>query len=341
MLAVRFIAPMTVPLQSLQAQATNPFKGRSLQHFHSGLQPGSPCCCLPQCCSSLLLLLQPMLHGFLQALVRSALPQWMQHKGWGLLMIVYSALLSRSCDGARSDMDTDTPLVDGLGYCSMELVNLLLTGTAVSNVFDGHQCFGEAANTQTTAAMDHSAAGGIRGPAGAAGNEEEEEQQLVIKGVAGRSRVGLLTLFEWYRYVEVGSFLKSPQLPVWVVCSESHFSVLALGHTSGASGAPAGQGQLSPQQQQQGVADMGGYVGRVGGGVPLLLQYYDGLSQQEGPIVLEVRAARGGEGWSSRMEGVAEERGVWQGRPIPPLECVLETKWRDVEVAWHGSEPIL
>jgi hypothetical protein len=28
------------------------------------------------------------------------------------------------------------------------------------------------------------------------------------------------------RYVEVGSMLKNPSLPVWVVCSESHFTVL-------------------------------------------------------------------------------------------------------------------
>ena len=41
------------------------------------------------------------------------------------------------------------------------------------------------------------------------------------------------------------------------------------------------------------------------------------------------------------MEGVAEERGVWQGRLISPLDCVLETKWRDVAVTWHGSEPIM
>ena len=31
---------------------------------------------------------------------------------------------------------------------------------------------------------------------------------------------------QWYKYVEVGHSLKSPDLPVWVVCSESHFTVL-------------------------------------------------------------------------------------------------------------------
>ena len=30
----------------------------------------------------------------------------------------------------------------------------------------------------------------------------------------------------WYKYVEVGSHLKNPELPIWVVCSESHVTVL-------------------------------------------------------------------------------------------------------------------
>lgn len=242
--------------------------------------------------------------ALVQVLVRAALPQWCVRKGWGLLLLVYSALLSRGCQGVGSDMDNEVRLVDGLGYCSMELVNLLLTGAAVSNVFDGCQSFGD------TAAPAAAAAGAEGG-------------QLVIKGVQRRGRVGLLTLFEWYRYVEVGQNLKCPRLPVWVVCSESHFSVLALSHLVGVQQMSAPE-LLEPSPGQ-----------------PLLLQYYDGLSKQECPIVLELRPARAGLGWSSRMEGVAEERGLWQGRPIPPLECVLETKWPDVAVTWHGSEPIL
>jgi hypothetical protein len=67
----------------------------------------------------------------LQVLVRAALPQWCQPKEWGVLLLVYSAVLSRGCDGLASDMDTETRLVDALGYCSMELVNLLLTGDSI------------------------------------------------------------------------------------------------------------------------------------------------------------------------------------------------------------------
>jgi hypothetical protein len=63
--------------------------------------------------------------------VKAALPQWCQRKGWGLLLLLYSLLLTRGCSVVAGDMDeAGTPLVDGLGYCSMELVNLMLTGGA-------------------------------------------------------------------------------------------------------------------------------------------------------------------------------------------------------------------
>jgi hypothetical protein len=137
--------------------------------------------------------------------------------------------------------------------------------------------------------------------------------------------------------------------PVWVVCSESHFSVLALSshsscsasnHNSSSSSSSASSSAATEQQQQQQVG-VDTAVLKPSAGVPLLLQFYDGLAKQEGPIVLELKPAGARQGWSSRLEGVSEERGVWQGRPIPPLECVVETKWRDTAVVWHGSDPIL
>lgn len=74
---------------------------------------------------------------------------------------------------------------------------------------------------------------------------------------------------------------------------------------------------------------------------PLSLVYYDGLARQTCPIVLDVSSATDGDGWTSRLEGVSGDRGTWQGRPVPPLECVIETKWPNVCVAWHGSDPLL
>ena len=134
----------------------------------------------------------------------------------------------------------------------------------------------------------------------------------------------------------MGQNLKSPEHPVWVVCSESHFATIFLAHpthknsssnSSSSSSKPScSSSRRNDTEQLQ---------------PPLELEYYDGLAGQEAPIQLLVAAAPAGVGWSSRMEEVADERGMWQGRPIPPLECVLETKWRDVQVEWRGCEPIL
>ena len=41
-----------------------------------------------------------------------------------------------------------------------------------------------------------------------------------------RSDIGLLSLFEHYKSCIVGEYLKTPNLPIWLVCSESHFTVL-------------------------------------------------------------------------------------------------------------------
>jgi hypothetical protein len=79
-----------------------------------------------------------------QVLVKAALPQWCQRKGWGLLLLLYSLLLTRGCGVVAGDMDeAGVPLVDGLGYCSMELVNLMLTGGAAAPCFAHcRQCTG-------------------------------------------------------------------------------------------------------------------------------------------------------------------------------------------------------
>ena len=55
----------------------------------------------------------------------------------GCLLVLYSCLLSRSIEGVRSDGDESTSLLDRHGYANQCAVNLLLTGRATSNVFDG------------------------------------------------------------------------------------------------------------------------------------------------------------------------------------------------------------
>jgi ubiquitin carboxyl-terminal hydrolase MINDY-3/4 len=203
----------------------------------------------------------------------------MEQEGWGIVLLLASVLLTHGPATIESEMDDPSTGLSAVhGYCTQELVNLLLTGQAVSNVFDGCR------------SLD----GGTD-----------------LRGVGKRSRLGLLTLFEWYKYVEVGTFLKEPEVPVWVVCSESHFTVLF------------------------GV-DQRAAAGRL----PFDLVYYDGLANQEGRVVLSVRESAAG-GWTRRVGESAGDRGRWNGENIPPLECVIETKWPGVEVHWNGTDPIL
>jgi hypothetical protein len=64
---------------------------------------------------------------------------------------------------------------------------------------------------------------------------------------------------QWYQYVEVGHALKTPDLPIWVVCSESHFTVLfSL--------------DARPLRDR----------------LPFELHYYDELANQQAPVRLTV-----------------------------------------------------
>lgn len=88
--------------------------------------------------------------------------------------------------------DPSSKLMGMHGYCSMEMVNLLIHGRAVSNVF----------------------------------NDSVYLDNLELRGPNKRNEIGLLSLFEHYKSCEVGSYYKTPKYPIWVVCSESHFSVI-------------------------------------------------------------------------------------------------------------------
>ncbi|KAI5400214.1 uncharacterized protein LOC127097593 [Lathyrus oleraceus] len=62
----------------------------------------------------------------------------------GALLFLISALLSRGLDLVQSDRDDPSlPLVTApFGHASQEIVNLLLCGQAVANVFDGRMDLG-------------------------------------------------------------------------------------------------------------------------------------------------------------------------------------------------------
>ncbi|KAG7187895.1 hypothetical protein KM043_013864 [Ampulex compressa] len=115
-------------------------------------------------------------------------------KRYGILMFLYTVICTRGVSVIRSEIsDPSEPMIDSTyGYGSQSLINLMLTGRAVSHVWDHDQDIGG----------------------------------LKLRGIDKQNRVGFLALLEHLRYCEVGTFLKSPSNPVWVIGSETHLSVL-------------------------------------------------------------------------------------------------------------------
>lgn len=89
-------------------------------------------------------------------------------------------------------------MIGQFGHCTQELINLLILGEAVSNVFDGD------------VPMDPTST---------------DPDALMLKGAHRRSEIGYLTQLEALRYCQVGSYLKIPVYPIWVIGSQSHFTV--------------------------------------------------------------------------------------------------------------------
>lgn len=161
--------------------------------------------------------------------MRACAHQFMERDGWGVALLVLSLVLTKGPAVVKSEMDelqSDGSLIVNHAYCSQELVNLCISGRAASHVHDG-----------------------VRNVDG-----------LLLKGIERPCRVGLLTLFEWFKHVDVGTHLKHPEFPVWVVCSESHFSVLFS--------------SCAAVERFQATVD---------------LHYYDGLARQAAPLRLTLR----------------------------------------------------
>ncbi|KAM6452915.1 putative ubiquitin carboxyl-terminal hydrolase MINDY-4 isoform 1-T1 [Liasis olivaceus] len=195
----------------------------------------------------------------------------------GCILLTLSVILSRSIDRVRGDLDDiRNTLIGAHGYCTQELVNLLLTGKAVSNVFNDVMEL-DSGNGNTT----------------------------VLKGITGRSDLGLLSLFEHYDVCQVGCYLKTPRFPIWVVCSESHFSVLFCLRKD-----------LLGDWKTERRFD---------------LYYYDGLANQQEEIRLTID--------TSQLYVEDKENDL-----VSPLEHCIRTKpfrWTGAVVNWNGTDPIL
>ncbi|XP_030846284.1 probable ubiquitin carboxyl-terminal hydrolase MINDY-4 isoform X1 [Strongylocentrotus purpuratus] len=194
-------------------------------------------------------------------------------RGRGCILLLYSTLFSRTIDMVMEDMDNiENTLLGAHGYCTQEMVNLIVTGKAMSNVFNDTIELGSGRDITR------------------------------LKGLSGRSDIGFLSLFEHYKSCQVGTYYKTPRFPIWVVCSESHFSVL-----------------FSLKKELIGDWRMERHFD---------LYYYDGLAKQQEEIRLTVD--------TTQTCPPADGDDL-----IPPLEHCIRTKWPEAVVNWNGSEPIL
>jgi hypothetical protein len=97
--------------------------------------------------------------------------------GNGVPLLVYSVILTKGIEVIKSEMDIEgSKLTTEHGYAGQELVNLMLTGKAHTNVHDGDKEMGE---------------------------------DFTLRGIPSLSDIGFLTLYEAYGYFEVGKFYKN------------------------------------------------------------------------------------------------------------------------------------
>ncbi|BAM41738.1 conserved hypothetical protein [Theileria orientalis strain Shintoku] len=116
----------------------------------------------------------------------------------GVISFVVSVVCTRTLEKVKDDMDDPShPLIGPYGHCSQELVNLLLHGRAVSNVFNGDKVI-----------------------------DDNSSASLTLKGIGFQNTLGFLTDLEAMRLYKVGSFYKNPLVPIWVISSHNHYSVL-------------------------------------------------------------------------------------------------------------------
>lgn len=76
--------------------------------------------------------------------MRLNLSFFVDKQGPGVVLLVYSVILTKGVQELTNDMDIEgTTLVNEYGYASQELLNTMLVGKASTNVHDGDKNLGD------------------------------------------------------------------------------------------------------------------------------------------------------------------------------------------------------
>lgn len=270
--------------------------------------------------------------------------QWSELMGtrYDVISFLYSAVLTRGQDTIVLERgDADESLIDPMhGHGSQSLINLLLTGSATQNVFDGSR----------------------------------DLCGLLLSGIQTQSAVGFLSYLECLRYLEVGRHLKCPAWPVWVLGSETHLTVLfskQMGlvrpaspreaateafraiDSDGAGFIPADRlGQLMERLElfsEEGyVQIMRGKLDSDGLGIVLLPQFLEEFFPDLGPsspdsfTLHHYNGLARGEGAKVRFRAgeAVQLEGVGGSADGNAMLQTLQTKWRNLAVDWvDGGSP--
>ncbi|XP_064112362.1 inactive ubiquitin carboxyl-terminal hydrolase MINDY-4B-like [Macrobrachium nipponense] len=213
----------------------------------------------------------------LTAYIRRYLFEFVTEEYNGLLLFLYSLALSRGFERLAEDMDGDNvTLVQKNGCIHPCMATLILTGRASHYLHNGIIYEGS-----------------------------EDSMAKAKTGLLTRGEIGLL---EWEKqegkkqYINVvGSRLKTPSMPVWVVRSGEFYGVLFNPNRD-----------LTRDYHAENRFD--------------LFFHYGTFTKMPTAVMITI---------DTRNTGVYEEYSS------PPLENIIRTKWAGAEVNWNGVEPFM
>ena len=112
----------------------------------------------------------------------------------------------------------------------------------------------------------------------------------------------------------LGKNMKLPIYPIWVLCSESHYSVLFSSN----------QNEVNDPCLRK-------------GGHKVDLYYYDELAKQEEMYRLTVEMPE----YNKTSDEEENEHSKNESDLTPPIDHVIRTHWKAATVDWNGSEALL
>ncbi|KAG8511481.1 Inactive ubiquitin carboxyl-terminal hydrolase MINDY-4B, partial [Galemys pyrenaicus] len=224
----------------------------------------------------------------------------------GVILFLYSLIFSRTFERLQEDLDVSTthllqPTAGGF-LCRQAVLNMILTGRASPNVFNG--CQKGKTQELLCGIVTRSDIGYLQW--GKDASADDRLLQLQLQPGASQwpfDRDRPASVATW----QVGSMLKTPKLPIWLCNINGNYSVLFSTNR-----------QLLSDWKMERLFD---------------LYFYSGKPSQDKPVHLTIDTHS--HHWERDQHG-DEYR---PGRRFSPVEMVIRTKWREATINWNGTVP--